>query len=147
MSEERSKYINKYRKYHTQTSRQSAWLKHRAEASIMRAIDEVYTSNPWCQIPAKSPGNSKRRSKRSKCPAHRGNREFTIYDAAGSTSRSKFQSRMSAKQFDYCKKYFTLFEITLQTATFGWSDAMFAVISTLSNTSWVVLSFHVNWKT
>ena len=38
----------------------------------MRAIDEVYTSNPWCQIPAKSPGNSKRRSKQSKCPAHRG---------------------------------------------------------------------------
>jgi ribosomal protein S17 len=72
VSEERSKYIKKYRKYHTQTSRQSAWLKHRAEASIMRAIDEVYTSNPWCHIPAKSPRYSKRRSKRSKCPAHRG---------------------------------------------------------------------------
>ena len=53
-------------------SRQSVWLKHRADTSVMRAIDEVYTSNPWCQIPAKSPGNSKRRSKRSKCPAHRG---------------------------------------------------------------------------
>ena len=40
--------------------------------SIMRAIDEIYTSNPWCQIPAKSPGNSKRRSKQSKCPAQKG---------------------------------------------------------------------------
>jgi hypothetical protein len=30
-----------------------------------------------------------------------------------------FSSRMSGKQFDYCKKYFTLFQITLQTATFG----------------------------
>ena len=47
-------------------------VNHRPDTSIMRAIDEVYTSNPWCQIPAKSPGNSKRRSKRSKCPTHRG---------------------------------------------------------------------------
>jgi hypothetical protein len=59
-----------------------------------------------------------------------------------------FSSRMRSKRFDYCNKYLTIFQITLQTATFGWSDAMFAVILTknLSNTSWVALSFHVDWK-
>jgi hypothetical protein len=51
-----------------------------------------------------------------------------------------FSSRMSGKQFDYCNKYLTLFQITLQTATFGWGDAMFALISTLSNTSWVAFT-------
>ena len=30
-----------------------------------------------------------------------------------------FSSRMSGKQFDCCNKYLTLFQITLQTATFG----------------------------
>jgi hypothetical protein len=31
-----------------------------------------------------------------------------------------FSSRMSGKKFDYCKKYFTLFQITFKhTATFG----------------------------
>jgi hypothetical protein len=30
-----------------------------------------------------------------------------------------FISRMSAKQFDYCNKYLTFFQITSQTATFG----------------------------
>jgi hypothetical protein len=28
-------------------------------------------------------------------------------------------SRMRSKRFDYCNKYLTIFQITLQTATFG----------------------------
>ena len=61
-----------------------------------------------------------------------------------------FSSRMSVKQFHYCNKCLKIFQITLQTAKpFDSSDAMFAVISTLSNTSWtwVAISFHVASKT
>jgi hypothetical protein len=38
------------------------------------------------------------------------NREFKIYDAAGSTTRSEFQLKMNAKQFHYCNKCLTIFK-------------------------------------
>ena len=46
---------------------------------------------------------------------------LTIYDARPAQRRGlNFNSRMSAKQFDYCNKYeLTLFQIALQTAKFG----------------------------
>jgi hypothetical protein len=41
------------------------------------------------------------------------NREFKIHDAAKSTTRLNFSSKMSAKYSDYCNK--CLIKITLQT--------------------------------
>jgi hypothetical protein len=46
-------------------------------------------------------------------------REFTMYDASAQLRGLNFSSRISAKQFDYCDKYLTLFQIALQTAKFG----------------------------
>jgi hypothetical protein len=72
---------------------------------------------------------------------------FSFTTRAAQRRGLNFSSRMSVKQFHNSNKCLKIFQITLQTAKFDSSDAMFAVISTLSNTSWVAISLHVDSKT
>ncbi len=61
------------------------------------------------------------------CPPSSKNTEVKIYNVASSKTPS---------EFDGC----------IHNAKFGYSDAMFAVVSTTSNTSYVTISFHVARK-